>query len=69
MVTAHELREIANKHEFHKLLSQLKAKAEEGLYSHEASKDFTGYWEREQLERLGFKLDDWANEDTLRISW
>jgi hypothetical protein len=66
MVTA--LRELADRHEFNALLNTLKAKAELGHYCYETSEYIDGD-DKHRLERLGFKLDDYSDEDTTRISW
>ena len=68
MVTAQELRELADRHEFNALLNTLKAWAEVGCYSWETNK-YIDYDDKQRLERLGFNVDEYTNEDTTRISW
>lgn len=68
MVTAQALRELADRHEFNALLNMLKARAAAGHYSYETS-EYIDYDDKHRLERLGFKLDYYSDEDTTRISW
>lgn len=68
MVTAQALRELADRHEFNALLNTLKTKAKCGNYSYETS-EYIDYDDKQRLERLGFRLDEYTNEGTMRISW
>jgi hypothetical protein len=68
MVTAQALRELADRHELYALLNTLKARAECGHYSYETS-EYIDYDDKRQLERLGFKLDGYSDEDNTTISW